>query len=65
MRNMIKEAKAEGYKEGQGDTAKQTFKYLDGLWDFGETEGEHGGDTKIYITINDLKKLKKEYNIEE
>ena len=31
MRNMIKEAKAEGYKEGKADTAKQIFKELDAI----------------------------------
>ena len=57
------EAKAEGYKEGQADTAKQIFKELEDNIIFIRGDNEDIGisrcSAKRYFT------LKKKYNIEE
>ena len=61
--DMLNEARAEGYKQGQADTAKQVFKELEDNVIFIRGDNEDIGislsSAENYFT------LKKEYNIEE
>ena len=60
MRNMIKEAKAEGYKEGKADTAKQIFKELDAIaWE----QIEPSRLEEFYEQFSNAKDLKASLNV--